>query len=53
VITKLAQDPVIWFAGVLSTYCALLVVVLRTERIAWNRNTFLSAEILEHSENSE
>lgn len=31
-ITKLAHDPVVWFAGVLSTYCTLWVVVLRAER---------------------
>jgi hypothetical protein len=37
VITKLAQDPVFWFAGVLSTYCALLAIVLRTERAGWHR----------------
>ena len=53
VITKLAQDPVVWFAGVLSTYCALLAVVLRTERIAWNRNAYLSPEIFDESETSD
>ena len=52
-ITTLAQDPVVWFAAVLSTYCALLAVVLRAERVPWNRNTFLSPEILETSKNSE
>jgi hypothetical protein len=50
VITKLAQDPVFWFAGVLSTYCALLAVVLRTEWVAWNRNSGSSPEIFEKSE---
>ena len=52
-ITKLAQDPVFWFAGVLSTYCALLAVVLRTERVAWNRNTYLSPETFDASETSD
>jgi hypothetical protein len=53
VITTLAQDPIVWFAGVLSTYCALLAVVLRTEWVARNRNTYLSPGILEKSMNSE
>jgi hypothetical protein len=53
VITNLTQDPIVWFAGVLSTYCALLAVVLRTEWVVWNRNTYLSPEILEKSKNSE
>jgi len=53
VITKLAQDPVFWLAGVLSTYFALLVVVLRTERVAWNRNAYLSSEIFNKSETSD
>ncbi|MEA2262367.1 MAG: hypothetical protein QOJ51_5192, partial [Acidobacteriaceae bacterium] len=53
VITKLAQDPIVWFAGVLSTYCALLAAVLRTEWVARNRNTYLSPGILEKSMNSE
>ena len=52
-ITKLAQDPILWFAGVLSTYCALLAVVLRTERIAWNRNAYLSSEMFNKSETSD
>jgi hypothetical protein len=45
VIAKLAQDPVFWFAGVLSAYCALLAIVLRTERAGWNRTCM-------HSENT-
>ena len=53
VITKLAQDPIVWFAGVLSTYCALLAAVLRTEWVARNRNTYLSPAIWERSNNSE
>jgi hypothetical protein len=53
VITKLAQDPVVWFAGVLSTYFALLAVVLRTERVAWNRNEHLSSEIFGKPETSD
>jgi hypothetical protein len=53
VITKLAQDPVVWFAGVLSTYCTLLAVVLRTEWVAWNRNAYLSTEIFDKSKTSE
>jgi hypothetical protein len=53
VITRLAQDPIVWFAGVLSTYCALLAVVLRTEWVVRNTNTYLSPEILEKSMNSE
>jgi hypothetical protein len=53
VITALAQDPIVWLAGVLSTYCALLAVVLRTEWVARNRNTYLSPGILEKSMNSE
>jgi hypothetical protein len=50
---KLAQDPILWFAAALSTYFALLGVVLRTERVARNRNTYLSPEILERSRDSE
>jgi hypothetical protein len=50
---KLSQDPIVWFAGVLSTYCALLGVVLRMEWVARNRNTYLSSGILETSKNSE
>jgi hypothetical protein len=50
---KLAQNPIVWFAGVLATYCALLGVVLRIEWIARNRNTYLSPGMLETSKNSE
>jgi hypothetical protein len=54
VITNLAQGPiVIWFAGVLSAYGALLAVVLRRERAPRNRYTCLSLETLEKSKNSE
>jgi hypothetical protein len=53
VITKLAQDPIVWFAGVLSTYCTLLAVVLRTEWVARHRNTYLSPEILDELMTSE
>jgi hypothetical protein len=53
VITKLAQDPVVWFAVVLSTYCVLLAVGLRTERIAWNRNAYLLPETVDTSETSD
>ena len=49
-IAKLAQDPVIWFAGVLSTYFILLAVVLRMERAPWNRGTSLSIEKSKKSE---
>ena len=48
-ITMLAQDPVVWLAAVLSTYCALLAVVLRRERAPRNRNKYLSPETLEKS----
>jgi hypothetical protein len=51
VITNLAQDPIVdWLAGVLSLYCALLAVVLRSERIARNRSTSLSPKIWEKPE---
>ena len=53
VIMKLAQDPIVWIAVLLSTYCALLAIVLRIERAARNRNTYLSSELLENSMNSE
>jgi hypothetical protein len=53
VIMKLAQDPIVWVTGVLSTYFVLLGVVLRTEWVARNRNTYLSPEILERSKNPE
>jgi hypothetical protein len=54
VIAKLAQEPMIWFAVVLATYCALLAVVLRSEKaVHRNRNTYFSPELLEISKHSE
>ena len=52
-ITRLAQDPIVWFAGVLSTYCTLLAVVLRTEWVARHRNTYLSPKSLDELMSSE
>ena len=53
-ITKLAQDPIIWFAAGFATYCALLAVVLRAERAKHrNRNIYGSPDLLETSKNSE
>ena len=53
VITKLAQDPIVWFAGVFSTYCTLLAVVLRTEWVVRHRNTYLSPNVFDESMNSD
>lgn len=53
-ITKLAQDPIIWFAAVFATYCALLAFVLRAERAKHrNRSTYFSPELMETTKHSE